>query len=145
MPIVVIAPLRWSRSPLQTFLLILCTITGLVIVLGESDNRIIHDMGEPWASLWGLALMLGSAVTLTGSFWRNRINGMLIERSGIVLLGLASFVWPILVLLEVGLAGAWTAFATIAFSVTCLFQVRYINKHFKMIIDAMEHPEKRDG
>jgi hypothetical protein len=138
MPVIVVEPLRWSRSPLQTFFLVLIAVTGLLTIFNQSDNQVIIEMGEPWASLWGFGLIMGSAVTLTGSFWRDKVTGMLIERSGVLLLGGISAIWPILIVKVIGWdRSPFTVVSVAIFSATCLLQFRYINKHIKLIIEAV--------
>jgi hypothetical protein len=138
MPIIVVEPLRWSRSPIQSFFLVLIALTGLLIVLNLSDNAITDDMGEPWASIWGICLVVGSLVSLLGSYFPNKLTGMFIERSGVLLLGSASALWPILIVIKLGIfRSPFTVVATSIFAVTCFLQVRYINKHINLIIAAI--------
>jgi hypothetical protein len=99
-------------------------------------------MGEPWASLWGGGLTLGAFVTLVGSYWPNKITGMLIERSGIFLLGGISLIWPVLILGLIGFRSPFTVVATFIFAGTCFLQVRYINKHIALILEAISESEK---
>lgn len=139
MPVIVLTPPRWSRSPLQVFLLCLCVITGILITANISRNPVTREMGEPWATVWGLSLCVGASVALTGSFWKNKITGMLIERSGILLLGAVSLIWPILVIYVTGFNGLFSSVATLFFSISCFFQVRYINKHINLILEAINH------
>lgn len=138
MPVILVAPIKWSRSPLQIFLLVLCILSGLVIVMDRSDSKVIQEMGEPWASLWGVCLVAGSIIAIVGAFWKNKITGMLIERSGTVLLGGASFLWPILAVKIVGLDAAYPAAVTLMFSFACVWQVVYINHHMSLILNAID-------
>lgn len=139
MPVIVITPPRWSRSPLQTFLLGLCAVTGILIAADISRNRITKEMGEPWATIWGLSLFVGAMIAIAGTVWRNKITGMLIERSGIMLLGLASLIWPISIIWVTGIDALYSAVVTLIFSVSCFFQVRYINKHINLILEAINN------
>ena len=146
MPVIVVTPLKWSRSPLQTFLLLLSAVAGLSILLNLSRNGITRQMGEPYASLWGAALFLGATIAIIGTYWKNRITGMLIERAGIFLLGGAALIWALLVLFYVGWDTAASSSAiTGLFSVMCFRQVRYINYHISLIIQALQdHRENSD-
>lgn len=143
MPVIVVEPLRWSRSPLQTFFLFLIAITGLLTIFGLSENAVITEMGEPWASFWGAGLTVGATITVAGSYWPDKITGMLIERSGIFLLGGISVIWPILIVSMVGWnRSPFTVVSTVIFSATCFLQVRYINKHIKLIMEAINESRK---
>lgn len=137
MPTVIITPIRWSRSPLQSFFLLLLGITGILIVFGISDNRIIDEMGEPWSTIWGSSLALGASISLLGAFWKNKVSGMLIERAGIFLLGCAGLYWAFMVVKITHWNSALTVVFTAMFSVACFMQVRYINKHIDLILGAL--------
>lgn len=106
---------------------------------------ITKEMGKPWYHFWGGFLLVGSVISIFGSYWNNKINGMLIERSGIFLLGGASLVWPILVIALVGLLRSpFTIISTLTFSAACFLQVRYINKHIKLITEAITESRKQN-
>jgi len=138
-PVIVVAPLRWSRSPLQSFFLLLLAVTGLLITLNISRNAVTVEMGEPWASFWGTSIFLGSSVAVIGSYWKDKISGMLIERSGILLLGGASVIWPAALVLSVGWEkSGFSAVITFIFAMFCFLQVRYINKHIQLILEAIK-------
>jgi hypothetical protein len=128
---------------LQVFILGLCVLAGITITTHQNDSFIIQKMGEPWSSLWGVSLVLGAGIALLGGFWKNRITGMLIERAGILLLGLASFIWPVIVISIVGYDGLFSAATTLTFSITCGFQWKYINQHMKNIFLAIEEEQER--
>lgn len=146
MPVIVVEPLRWSRSPIYIFFLLLIGITGIITVAGLSDNMVTKDMGSPYYQFWGSFLVTGSSVAIFGSYWRNKINGMLIERSGIFLLGGASLVWGILIILLIGfLRSPFTLVSVFVFSLACFLQVRYINKHIKLITEAITESRKKNG
>lgn len=138
MPVIIVEPLRWSRSPIYTFFLFLIAVTGILTLIGASENAITREMGNPWASLWGLGLLIGSIVSIVGAYWPNKITGMLIERSGIVLLGGISAIWPILIIWLIGFfRSPFTVVSVTIFSITCFLQVRYINNHIKLIMEAI--------
>ena len=138
MPVVIVTPMKWSRSPLQLFLLLLILTAGLTILFGQSQNKVIIEMGSLWSSIWGGTLVISSIVCLAGSYWKDRISGMFIERSGTILLGGSSFLWPILVLINVGIDGAYTAVSTFIFSAFCFWHVVYINRHIHLILNAID-------
>lgn len=146
MPVIVVEPLRWSRSPIYIFFLCLIAITGIITIAGLSDNMITKEMGKPYYHFWGGFLLVGSIVSVAGSYWKDKINGMLIERSGIFLLGGASLIWGVLVILLVGLLRSpFTLVSTFTFALTCFLQVRYINKHITLITEAITESRKKSG
>lgn len=144
MPVIIVAPIRWTRSPLQIFLLAITFISGIVIIINKSESKVIQSMHEPWATIWGCCLVVGALIALAGAFWKNKITGMLIERSGTVLLGGASFLWPIAVIKYAGLSALYPATITLVFSGACIWQVAYINHHMNLILKAIDDAGKRD-
>lgn len=145
MPVIIVEPLRWSRSPIYTFFLGLIIITGILTIFGLSNNAVVNEMGKPWYQIWGIFLCIGAGIAVAGSYWRNKVNGMLIERSGIFLLGGASAIWPILIVSMIGfLRSPYTVVSTLIFSATCFLQVRYINKHILLITEAITESRKQN-
>jgi hypothetical protein len=70
---------------------------------------------------------------------------MLIERSGIFLLGGISAIWPILVIARIGWERSpFSIIATFIFSVTCFLQVQYINRHIQLILEAIGENRKQN-
>lgn len=138
MPVVLITPVRWSRSPIQTLFLGLLSVAGFIIIFGFSDSKVIEDVGEPWSSIWAGGLILGSLISLVGAYWRDQIDGMLIERSGIFLLGLIGFYWFCAVLVTTKLDGVISECFGLVFSAVCYLQVKYINQHIDMILQAID-------
>jgi len=99
-------------------------------------------MGEPWATIWGVCLALGSLTSIIGSYWKDQIDGMLIERSGVFLLGCTAAVYAVLILLFTNFSGYLSSIIYLLFSVACWKQVRYINQHMGLIITALQDTSK---
>lgn len=94
-------------------------------------------MGNPYNVIWGLFLTIGGFLCLLGIYWpKSPITGMLVERSGLVALGGASFIWSILVVWKVHTNGLFSALLTFALFLACLAQWRWINKNVGKIIKA---------
>lgn len=136
---------EYRRSPNHTFLIGLVGLTGILIALGVSDNRVIIAMGDPYATIWGIYLTLGSVITLVGTYWRKDIiTGFLVERSGLILLSSGCFLWAILILLRIHLDGLFSAVVTFGFASTCYMQIRWINKNLDRVMRAISREEKDD-
>lgn len=147
MPTVIITPVKWARSPLLVFFLALIGLSGVLIATGLQRTPIVKGMGEPWATIWGVGLSLGSFTTVAGSYWRNQIDGLLIERSGVFLLSGTAAIYSVLILVFAGFSAGFTSSLVYAiFAVACYRQVRYINIHMGLIINALERlAEEDDG
>lgn len=136
---------EYRRSPNHSFLIGLVGLTGLLISLGVSDNRVIIAMGEPYATIWGIFLTLGAIITLVGTYWRGEvITGFLVERSGLILLSSGCFLWAILILFRIHLDGLFSAVLTFGFASTCYMQMRWINKNLDKVLKAISNEEKDD-
>jgi hypothetical protein len=145
MPTVIISPIKWSRSPLLSFLLVLISFSGVLIALNVQRTAVVKDMEEPWATIWGIALALGSATSVIGTYWRDQIDGMLIERSGAFLLGASAGLYSFLILLFTDFKQPLSSIVYLLFSVACFRQVKYINEHLGLIIEALRKSEESDG
>jgi hypothetical protein len=96
-------------------------------------------MGEPYATIWGSFLTVGGALILLGIYWpKNTITGMLIERTGLVALGGACFIWSIAVVYKVHWNGLFSALLTFGLFLACLAQWRWIDKNVTRVIKAID-------
>lgn len=145
MPVILITPIRWSRSPIQAFFLFLLAVAGILVVLGLSENILVRQIGPPWSGIWGAASTIGSTIALIGAYWKNQVTGMIIERAGISLLGLAALYWLATVFVFTKADGLYTEIMTALFILICYLQVRYINIHINLILDAINHGGKFNG
>lgn len=139
MPLIIVDPTMWRRSPFQLFLLLLTLVAGIPIMLGVADNQVTEAMGSPYAFLWGLFLTIGSVFSLIGSLWPAAPEtGMLIERTGLVALAGASFVWVVLVFSRIGWPAAYSGLLTLGFGIACAAQIFWIEKNINRIIQILE-------
>lgn len=145
MPTVIISPVKWSRSPLLTFLMCTITLSGILIAFNIQRTAVVKDMQEPWATIWGIALTIGSATSVVGAYWKDQVDGMLIERTGVFLLGGSATIYSILILLFTDFKNPLSSIVYMLFAVACYRQVRYINKHIELIIEALSKGEESDG
>lgn len=138
MPMVILLP-RTGRSPFQLYLISLVTLAGIGIMLNLSNNAIMDAMGEPYATVWGIFLTLGGALILLGVYWpKEAITGLVIERSGLVALGGACFIWSVLVVWKVHTNGLFSALLTFGLALACVAQWRWINKSVNRVIKAID-------
>lgn len=137
-PTVILLP-RTGRSPFQLYLLALIILSGLATMLGISENPITDEMGDPYTSFWGFFLSIGGVLSLAGIYWpKSPITGMLIERTGVVALGGASFIWSFLVIWRVQLNGLFSASLTFGLFLACIAQWYWINKNINRVIKAID-------
>lgn len=138
MATVVIIP-QTGRSPWQLYLLFLITISGLALMLGISKNPITDSMGHPYTNIWGFFLTVGGLLSLVGIYWpKDPVTGMLVERTGLVALGGASFIWSVLVVWKVHLNGLLSATLTFGLFLASCAQWYWINKNVNKVIKAID-------
>lgn len=138
MATVVIIP-QTGRSPFQIYLISLITVSGLALATGISSNMITEKMGTPYTQIWGAFLAIGGLLTLIGVYWprEETITGLLIERTGLVALGGASFIWSVLVVWRVHMSGVFSASLTFGLFLACFRQWRWVNKNVNKVIRAI--------
>jgi hypothetical protein len=132
-------PLRTGRSPFQIYLIALVLLAGVGILTGLSNNPITESMGKPYSTMWGVFLSIGGFLILLGIYWpKDKITGMLIERSGLVALGGACLIWSILVLWRVQLNGLFSATLTFGLFLACLAQWFWINGDVNRVLKVID-------
>lgn len=120
---------RFSRSPFQIFVMLLCILTGVKSAIGQNTSPSLETVPDFYNQFWGSMLLLGAVMALIGSFWRGSLStGMLIERSGLYAIGGSAVVFGIIVAAYAGWVGIVTATTTAGFGAFCFSQVKYINK-----------------
>lgn len=115
----------------------LLSIIGMATSI--SRNMITQAMGEPYATIWGWCLVLGGSSILLGVYWpKDQITGLIIERSGLVLLGGACLIWSVMVVWKTHTNGLFSAVLTFGLFLACLAQWRWINKGVNRVIKAID-------
>lgn len=125
-----------SRHPFQTFLLVVCLANGGPLVFGITTSRSVVSQTPEWAwRTWGVLLLIGGLMGLVGMFWpRLRITGLLIERTGLVFVGLAALVFSGVLAVTVGLPDSgFAAGVTAAFGGAALWQAWRIAKALRRV------------
>ena len=137
MSVVVIVPR--NRSPFQIYLLSLITVSGIALVTGLSTNRITEAMGTPYNYFWGFFLFMGGVLSLLGIYWpKSPFTGLLIERTGLVALGGASFIWSFLVVWKTHTDGLFSGLLTFGLFLACIAQWRWVNRRVHGIMKATD-------
>lgn len=130
-------PLGVPRNPLAIYLLLLAAISGLGMVIGVTTARAIEDSVDPLVAItWGTILFLGSSVTLIGMFWQGDVRtGLVMKRTGMFSVGVASMVYGVIVLWTIGVGGTFAAGTVMGFGAACFVQFHAINKRIHQIIE----------
>lgn len=120
-------PVYEQKNPYQTALLALCVVASWPLLQGETGSATLErELSEPAVILWGLCLLVGSLIALLGEFWPGRTwTALVIERSGLMLVGLSALIYAVIVWTSVGGAGADAAFIvslTFGWGLACLWK-----------------------
>lgn len=116
-------PLYSQRNPYQVFLLGLSIIGSIPLLRGYPASSVLaSQLSHTAVIFWGTCLLIGSVVALAGEFWPGHTwDGLVIERAGLSLVGLAAAVYAVVVWTSVH--GAGSDAATVApwafISATC--------------------------
>lgn len=124
-------PLHAGRHPFQTFLLALCVVSGIPLAFGMSTASSIEALLPEWMAVaWGVSLVTGAALGLTGSYWprSNYATALTLERVGLVIAGPAAIVYACVIFIYGWPGGVVAGLITLAFGASCLQRAHDIGK-----------------
>lgn len=129
-------PLHAGRHPFQTFMHLLCVVSGIPLVLGVATPNSVRAELPDWIGfMWGLSLLMGSVLALVGSFWQgDYTNGLTIERIGLIISGAAAAMFGVVLLSFAGAPALVSACLTFGFGIACIVRARDIGHIIKMAI-----------
>lgn len=126
-----------DREPFEVYISALCVIFGIPLVLrGAGPNTIEETLPDVLVALWGIELVLGGILTLTGL----GIENARLERAGLTFLAAAALVYGTVLLFVAWPAGAIAAAVTIGFGLACLAR----RSSMRRTITLHTRPEKPD-
>lgn len=133
-------PLKAGRHPFQTYLLVLCLVSGAPLATGRTTPGSIADtLPELLVIAWGAMLVLGSATALIGTFWRrNYATALTLERAGLWSTGGAALAYGLCIFASNPFVGLVASFIILAFGAACIKRARDIGYIFKRALD--DHP-----
>jgi len=126
-------PLYSQRNPHQLFLLVLSVVAAIGLVEGATGSTILDDALDATAvTLWGICLLTGSRTALAGMWGPRTWTGLVVERAGLAVVGVAAGIYSWLVF-AVAPDVAYTAFVHIAYALSCLWRVRQITVRLRWV------------
>lgn len=141
-------PLHTGRHPFQTYLLVLCVVSGVPLLAGRVSAGSIEAELPGWLALtWGAALCLGSLAALIGSWWRgNYANALTLERMGLLIAGSAGIAYAAVILVTIPLnTGLVSAGLCLGFGASCVVRERDIGKIIARAGETVSTPIAREG
>lgn len=136
---------KWppSWNPFEVFLLGLSLTSSIGLLRGTSGSAVLDaKLDDVVVSLWGFALAAGSLIALAGVYCyrkeRTLVPGLVLERSGLALVGVAASIYSIVVITSVPFGDArWPVSVQIAYASACFFRAwqdhRAIGRTYRII------------
>lgn len=114
------------RHPDSVFLLALCLTAGIGQVASSGEPASVESsVPPPIATLWGVVLIVGAVVTLTGIFWRGTsTDALMVEATGRVMFAPPALAYAIaIVAVAPGFSGWLAAAPFVGFSLSCVWRI----------------------
>jgi hypothetical protein len=136
------------QETFEVFTAILCISSGLPLAFGRIEAESIEaSVPHHFAHAWGIVLLIGAILTLTGLIVANAVSGpralqrMItghrIERLGLLALAWAGGVYAVSVLLAVGKGGIIASTIILIFALTCLTRAFVLSTGATMLHRAL--------
>ena len=123
--------------PFQNLIMLLCVVTGIPILLGKAPAPASLEAALPQniVFLWAAAISLGAILCLLGTFFHARVNGLLTEQLGLVMVGVACLFYAGVAFLTLGISAGVSVPSGIiaACGVACLWRWRQIQQFLKLV------------
>lgn len=130
-------PLYSQKNAYQTFLLLLSILSSLPLLQGHANSAALdRELDNTTLLLWGACLLGGSVFALLGEFWRGHTwNGLVIERFGVGIVGLAALIYSWVVWRHAGDRAdvAFVAAITSAYGLACVWRFGQITRRLRWI------------
>lgn len=130
-------PLYTQKNAYQTFLLLLSILSSLPLLEGHANSAALdRELDDTTLLLWGTCLLGGSTIALLGEFWRGHTwTGLVIERFGVAVVGVAALVYSWVVWRAAGSQTdvAFVASITSAYGLACAWRTGQITRRLRWI------------
>lgn len=134
---------RFPADPRAVFLLALSVFLGFTALVIDAAPQTLNSVLPHWAVLiWGLLLLLGSAVTFAGMY-RQTVNGIIAEQIGSVMVGATTVFYALVAIWVAGVGALQPVGIVLAWGLSCF--VRWIqlqlllhDAHQQQIKDSIE-------
>lgn len=145
-------PPAWN--PFEVFLLCLSLASSAGFLRGNSGSTLLDArLSDLVVTLWGIALALGSILALAGVYCYRKestlMPGLVLERAGLSLVGVAATIYSYFVLHSAGdLNGVrWTVSVQVAYAAACFFRAwqdhRAIGRTYRIVRRASDSHDGR--
>ena len=129
-PLTAIPP---SRHPFQFWVMVALCLNGVQNFIAAGSPALAAMVDPFYHKVWALTLALGCATALVGAFWRDRITGLLMERIGLVAIGVATPTYAVAFLVQAGPAMSVPATIASSAGIAALWRVVHVNRELKVL------------
>lgn len=133
-----LAPIPPSRHPFQFWVLAACNLAGWVTLIKDPDTLLAQSVPHLIYALWGLLLVMSSSIGLISAWWPDRITGLLLERAGLLALGVGAAAYGSLLLHLVGWRAGLAGPMTVGIGIASLWRVVHVNREIKVLVRLIE-------
>lgn len=124
-----------SRHPFQLWVMFACALAGAsqLLGVGGQSNSINELLAQSVVLLWAAMMLISTILVLLGSFARDRVYGLLLEKLGLAGLGLTLGIYGAAVAFKFPGTGIITALLCVGVGVAAAFRIRDVNKELRRI------------
>jgi hypothetical protein len=142
-------PPAWN--PFEVFLLALSLASSIGLIQGSTGSAVLDaQLNDLVVTLWGVALDVGCLLALAGVYCyrkeRTLMPGLILERAGLSLVGVAASVYSGVVIASVPFGYArWPVSVQVAFAAACFFRAWQDHRAIGRTYGIVRRAGRRDG
>jgi hypothetical protein len=142
-------PPAWN--PFEVFLLVLSLASSIGLLQGSTGSAVLDaHLNDLVVTLWGVALDVGCLLALAGVYCYRRqatlMPGLILERAGLSLVGVAATVYSAVVITAVSFNdGSRTVSVQVAFAAACFFRAWQDHRAIGRTYGIVRRAGRRDG
>lgn len=122
-----------SRHPFQFWVLSALAFNGLTNFFAAGSEAVASTVDPFFHKVWALTLFVGTMCALIGAFWRDRVMGLLLERVGLVTMGVSTPVYGIAYAFQVGPSAIGPAIIMLSIGVASFWRVVHVNRELRIL------------
>lgn len=139
-----IEELALGREPFEIFMLAFAALAGLRGFTDSASSPLQLALPRWEGYVWSGVLLGGCLLALAGAYWKRRETGLVMERTGLLGVALASAGHAIFLILTAPSEATFSALLTAGFALACFAQVRRISKLVRLLIEHSQRMATSD-
>lgn len=132
-----------SRHPFQLWTLLACVIGGAGNLV-DSKSAINALLPHYIVLVWAVSLLFSGLLAIVGAFVKDRIFGLLLERTGLSTLGVAATCYGLGIMFVAGQAAVVSGPLTISVGIASFWRVAHVNRELRILSKFMKNTAIRD-